>query len=143
MGSFGIDRIKSFEIVTLRTSGMRYVCEYEIVMKDCKAEVSLYDLRFSQDHDDSRVLRKRAECDTKKVLTLLNDCDLLSWNGFHGKHPKGVLDGTMFTLNASVNDGTRIYADGSQNFPKKFRLFTDALYEILNAGNSDKSTPTA
>ena len=133
MGLFN-NRIESFEIVTLHTSGMRHVCEYEIVMKDCNAEVSLYDLKFSQDKDDRRVLRKRAVCDEEKILKLLNACSLLSWNGFHGKHPKGVLDGTMFNLKASVNGGTQIYADGSQNFPRHYRDFTDALYEILNTG---------
>ncbi len=41
-------QIVSFEIVTLRTSGMRYTGETEIVMKDGKAEVSQYGIRYTQ-----------------------------------------------------------------------------------------------
>ena len=35
-------KIESFTIVTLRETGMRGSTEYEIVMKDDKAEVSFY-----------------------------------------------------------------------------------------------------
>ena len=125
-------QIVSFDIVTLRTSGMRYTGETEIVMKDGNAEVSQYEIRFSQG-EDRRILEKRAVCDRKKVLKLLNDCKLLSWDGFNGPHPKGVLDGTMFRLNAVVNGDKKIYASGSENFPKHYRDFTGGLYEILNS----------
>ncbi len=127
---FAKEEIVSFEIVTLHTSGMRYTGETEIVMKDGKAEVSQYGIRYSQD-EDRRVLEKRAVCGAEEILKLLNDCKLLSWDGFHGPHPKGVLDGTMFTLNATVNEGRRIYASGSENFPRHYRDFTDGLYNIL------------
>ena len=123
-------QIVSFEIVTLHTSGMRYTGETEIVMKDGKAEVSQYGIRFTQS-EDRRVLEKRAECDAQKVLKLLNDCKLLAWDGFNGSHPKGVLDGTMFRLNAVVNGNQKIYASGSENFPKHYRDFTDGLYNIF------------
>lgn len=124
-------RIDSFEIVTLNISGMRYVNEYEIVMKEGKAEVSCYGIRFGKD-EDRRVPEKRAERDEREVLDLLNSCRLLSWDGFHGKHPKGVSDGTMFTLKATVNGSIKIYADGSQNFPKHYRDLTDGIHRFLN-----------
>ncbi len=125
-------QIVSFGIVTLRTSGMRYTGETEIVMKDGKAVVSQYEIRFSQG-EDIRTLEKQAVCDSEKVLKLLNNCKLLSWDGFNGPHPKGVLDGTMFILKAVVNGDKKIYASGSQNFPKHYRDFTNGLYEILNS----------
>lgn len=124
-------KIGSFEIVTLHTSGMRFMTEYEIVRKDGKAEVSRYGIRFVEG-EDKRVLEARAICDEETVLKLLNGCQLLSWDGFHGNHPRGVLDGTMFTLKATVNGENRIYATGSENFPRHYREFTDGLYEILN-----------
>ena len=102
--------IISFDIVTLRESGMRCTAEYEIVVKDGKAEV---------------------ECSIDDVLKLFNDCRLLSWNGFDGPHPRGVCDGIMFTFKASVNDGKKIYASGSQNFPRHYRDFTNGLYNLL------------
>ncbi len=123
--------ITSFEIITLHTSGMRFTSEDEIVMKDGAAEVSSYSIRYS-DSEDRRVLEKRALCSVEEVLKLLNDCKLLSWDGFHGAHPRGVLDGIMFSFEATVNDGRKIKADGSENFPKHYRDFTDGIYNLLN-----------
>lgn len=134
MQMFGKRKIESFEIVTLRISGMRHVTEYEIVMKDGKAEVSRYEIRFTQGKNVERVLEKSVVCGEEKALKLLNDCKLLSWNGFHGEHPRGVKDGTTFTLKATVNGDKQIYANGSQNFPRHYRDFTDGLYDILNKG---------
>ena len=122
--------IISFDIVTLRESGMRCTAEYEIVVKDGKAEVSQYSIRYSKDKDQ-RILKKRAECSIDDVLKLFNDCRLLSWNGFDGPHPRGVCDGIMTTFKASVNDGKKIYASGSQNFPRHYRDFTNGLYNLL------------
>ena len=125
------DRIENIEVVTLRVSTMRNVAEYVIVMKDGKAEVSYYSTRFTQSKDE-RVLEKRVAVDEAEALKLLNDCGVLSWDGFHGAHPRGVTDGTMFNLRATVNGGERIYATGSENFPRHYRDLTDGLYEILN-----------
>ena len=124
--------IASIEIVTLHLSGMRGSVDYEIVMKDGQAQVSQYEIRYV-DHEDHRILQKQALCETSTLLSLLNDCKLLSWDGFNGPHPKGVLDGTMFTLKATVNEGKKIYAQGSENFPKHYRKLRDGLYNILNA----------
>ncbi len=124
-------RIFSFDVVTLRTSGMRGAQEYEIVMKNGEAEVSFYRIRYTQD-DDLRELEERAAVSEDEALKLLNDCRLLSWDGFCGKHPIGVKDGIMFTLSAVVNGGREIKASGSENFPKHYRDFTDRLYKILS-----------
>ena len=129
-------KIKSFETVTLHTSGMRHVTDYEIVMNGDEAEVSQYAVGY-RDGEKVRQLEKRAVCDRETVLQLLNGCCVLSWNGFHGRHPRGVRDGTMFTFRATVNGGEKISADGSQNFPKHFRDFTKGLYEILNGKASE------
>ena len=124
-------KAESFEIITLHESGMRFTSEYEIVNKDGKAEVTQYQIRYSEGKDE-RVVDKQAVCETDEMLKLLNDCGITSWDGFHGKHPRGVKDGIMFRFKATVNGNTEIYADGSQNFPKHYRDFTDGLYKILN-----------
>ena len=135
---FGKKKIESFEKVTINISGMRHICEYEIVMKDGKAEFSEYGINFKSSKSD-RVLKKRVLCEKETALNLLNDCKILSWDGFYGKHPKRVLDGTMFTFKATVNGGKQIYASGSQNFPRHYHDFEDALSEILNrAEQGDK-----
>ena len=131
--------IVSFDIITLRESGMRYTCEYEIVMKDGKAEVSQYEIRYNRS-EVRRALVRRAVCSADTVLKLLNDCRFISWNGFNGPHPKGVLDGIMFSLKATVNDGKRITAEGSQNFPKHYRDFTHGLNNILEDSGYETDT---
>ena len=122
--------ILSIERVTLRESGMRYICDYEIVMKDGKAEISEYGIRF-ENGEDRRILRRRTEVAESEALALLNKCRLLSWNGFDGPHPHGVLDGIMFRLDATVNGGKSVSASGSQNFPRHYDILRNGFYEFL------------
>ncbi len=138
--TFGIgkpsEKIESFDIVTLRLSGMRFTTEYEIVMKGEDAEVTEYKIRYGKDKDkDKRVPEKKAVCNVDRVLKLLNDCELASWDGFVGNHPKGVKDGIMFSLKATVNGSKKISAHGSENFPKHFREFRDGLNALLRQNN--------
>ena len=124
-------KIKSFETVTLHTIGMRHVTDYEIVMNGDEAEVSQYAVGY-RDGEKARQLEKRAVCSAEYALKLMNKCRLLSWDGYHGKHPKGIKDGTNFILKATVNEGKEIYATGSQRFPRHYGDFRDGLREILN-----------
>lgn len=124
-------KIESFEIVTLRLSGMRFTTEYEIVMKSKKAEVTEYEIRYEK-NGDKRVPESKTVCSPDRVLKLLNDCELLTWDGFVGNHPKDVRDGIMFSLKATVNGSRKIYAHGSENFPEHFREFRDGLEAILS-----------
>ena len=128
--------IESFEIVTLHLSGMRVTSDYEMVMKDGQAEVSYYEMRYGGE-EPRRVLQQRTTCSEPRALKLLNDCHLAAWDGFYGPHPRGVLDGTMFRLTATVNGGKQISAHGSQNFPKHFCEFEDGLYDILSQRDSE------
>ena len=127
-------QITSFQVVVLKTSGMRGMAEDELRMNGKKAELSHYRIGYAGE-DTQRMLEKRAVCEEETVLKLLNDCDLLSWDGFDGPHPKHVQDGIMFTLNATVNETQKISAKGSANFPKHYREFTDGLHAILNTNN--------
>ena len=128
------DKITSFEIVTLRLSGMRFTTEYEIVMKSKKAEVTEYEIRYEK-NGDKRVPESKTVCSPDRVLKLLNDCELLTWDGFVGNHPKDVRDGIMFSLKATVNGSRKIYAHGSENFPEHFREFWNGLDAILRSKN--------
>lgn len=124
--------IVSFDVITLRESGMRGATEYEIVSKDGAAVVSHYYYKYCGGDGPERELDDSASVPVDQMLKLLNDCKILSWNNFDGPHPKGVLDGIMFNFNATVNGGHEICARGSQNFPKKYYDFTGALYLILH-----------
>lgn len=129
IGLFG--RIKSFEKVALQTSGMRHVTDYEIVIKDGRAEVSQYAVGY-RDGEKVRQLQKRAVISAKRAMDLMNKCRLLSWDGYHGERPKGIKDGTNFIFKATLNEGKEIYATGSQRFPPHYHDFKNGLYEILN-----------
>ncbi len=122
--------VTDIELLTLRLSGMRVTEEYEIKADSDRAEISYYTFSYANGQEE-KVLRKRAECDTAAVIEALNSFDFISWNNFHGKHPKGVLDGRMFSLSATLNGGQNLTADGSENFPKHFKEFEHWLYEIL------------
>ncbi len=124
------DVVVSFEKVVLHLSGMRISSDYEITMDDGKATVTYYEYRYASGGPE-RVPEKSVSCEEQTVIDLLNSCNVLAWDGFHGPHPKGVLDGTMFRFDANVNGGHKIHADGSENFPKHYRDLTDGLYNIL------------
>ena len=131
------EKIRSFETVTLHTSGMRYVTDYELVMNGNEAEVSQYAVGF-RDGEEVRQLLKRAVCSAERALELMNQCRLLSWDGFHGQRPKGIKDGKNFIFSATVNGGETIYATGSQRFPPCYRDFTDGLYEMLRGAENER-----
>lgn len=120
----------SFEKITLRISGMRYCEEYEIVMMDDAAELTRYSIRWAQ-HEEQRMPESNVRCSVNQILDLLNQCRVLSWDGFVGAHPKGVSDGIMFSLTGVINE-KKIIAHGSQNFPKHYREFTDGLRRLLD-----------
>lgn len=124
--------VESFSSVLLRTAGMRATNEYEIVPKNGEAEVTLYNVTFEKG-GEARVPRLRAVCRESEIIDLLNACGVVSWDGFEGKHPRGVLDGVMFRFKATVNGNVAVTAHGSQNFPRHYREFTDALYNILTS----------
>ena len=126
---------ESFESITLRLSGMRFCIEYEVLMKDDLTEVVKYGIRF-ENGEDKRIVELKNTCEKERILKLINDCDLLSWDGFVGNHPKNVSDGIMFTMNAIINE-RKIYAHGSENFPEHYREFIDGLTEIIREAENE------
>ena len=117
---FKRETITSFSEIKLRLSGMRVTEQYEILLSGDKAEVSLYFLSY-ENREEKYNLQKRATVSESEMLDILNQCGVLKWNGFSGKNPPHVLDGVMFRFTAVVNDGRKIVADGSNNFPKHYR----------------------
>ena len=123
--------IQSFDTVTLEVIGMRFHETYEIINEPPYATVSRYRNVFI-DGEDRLELDCMVTCDSREILELLQSCSVEKWDGFHGKHPKGVKDGIMFNFMAVVNDGLEIRAEGSENFPDHFLEFRGALDKLLN-----------
>ena len=131
LNPFKSRKITDFETVTVRESGMRSSVEYEIVRDGEEAVVSLYTILYNSEADERR-LEKSAVVSAPEVIDKLTEVGLLAWDGFHGAHPRNVSDGTMFTLDAVVNGGKRIHADGSENFPRHYREFIRWIMDKLN-----------
>ena len=127
---FRTRKIQTLEVLTLRITGMRYTEEYELAA-DGPSSVQVSRYQPLHGAQEGRQLQARAVRDTEEVIRQLNACRVLQWDGFHGKHPRGVKDGRMFSLSATVNGGKTVYADGSQNFPSHFHELTDWFRRVL------------
>ena len=122
--------ITSLESMTLTLQGMRGSSVYEVISDSQKTELNIYREVFSNGEYVLK-LEKSTVCDTQEFIKLMNDCNVIRWDGFHGKHPRNVKDGIMFDFTASVNEGQTIHADGSANFPKGYNEFVRALNDML------------
>ena len=127
---FRQEQIASFSEISLRISGMRSTEIYEIIGHGDEAEISHYLVIYRSGKDD-RELQKRVTVPAADMIGVLNRCGVTKWDGFSGKNPPGVLDGTMFGFKATVNDDRKICASGSNNYPRHYRDLTDALHRML------------
>ena len=127
--------LPAFETVTLELTGMRMHEVYEIVQNGAESTVSRYGLRY-ENGADRREPEGAAVLETAAVLEKLEAFGVASWNGFHGRHPRGVLDGMMFTLRITAGGETLVFADGSENFPRHFRKLLGWLGDLVR-GETD------
>jgi len=63
----------------------------------------------------------------KALQNILGEQKVLSWNGFSGKNPPGVLDGTSMSFEMKLADGSIVSASGSNNFPKNYDAVRSAI----------------
>ncbi|MBE6572698.1 MAG: hypothetical protein E7656_10660 [Ruminococcaceae bacterium] len=122
--------VSSVESMSLVRRGMRGGTEYKIEVDGEKTKI----LRYREVYADGQInLEPEASAvvDTVEFVELVNNCGVIRWDGFHGKHPKNVHDGEMFRFSACVNGDKTIEADGSANFPKGYNDFVRALDEML------------
>ena len=119
-------RISSVEKLSLKVSGMRGEVIYELTEKDGRAVLTLYRVTTYE-----KLPEKTVACGTDEILDLLNSCGVIRWNGFHGKHPRGVLDGDMFDFCATVNGEVVIKAEGSACFPNGYRELVRGFVNLL------------
>ena len=133
-----LEIVTSVETMTLTLRGMRGSYVYKFEGEADTPELRRY-REIYRDGEDELVLEASAPCGVATMIELMNACNILRWDGFHGKHPKNVKDGIMFRFEATVNGGQTVKADGSENFPKGYRDFVRALDAMLaeqeNNGN--------
>ena len=129
------EKVTSIEKFWLRISGMRFEVVYEMLETGDNVEITLYRIAYVN-RKDSKIAEKSAVCEVEEILELLNSCNVMGWNGFHGDHPRHVCDGEMFSLVADVNRGLQIKAEGSENFPRGYKELIARLNQILNERNN-------
>ena len=132
---FGSKKIASVESVTLTLRGMRGSTVYEIVNDTEQLELRFY-REFYSNGESVLKLENSTVVDTCAFIEFMNNCGVIRWDGFHGKHPRNVKDGIMFSFTAIVNTGQTIRADGSENFPKGYREFVRGLNNMLEKTNA-------
>ena len=128
-------KMTDFESFRLEERGMRAEC---LVLEAQKTEtgVKLADFdevsRWSNetnDYETSRLNESTADGDEllyRSVAGLLTECNIKKWDGFN-KSNLHVLDGKMFTFTATLADGSRIYATGSNSFPDGYSTLCNTL----------------
>lgn len=130
------EAITSVETMTLTLRGMRGSYVYTITADADQTELRRYREVYAGG-ETTLVLEASTACGGQEIVELMNACDIPRWNGFHGKHPKHVSDGIMFTFSATVNGGQTISADGSANYPKGYHEFVRTLNAMLAAGEAE------
>ena len=127
---FSNEQITDFTKIELTMNGMRGSEIYELICEGESANITLYELRYDR-NGDRRIPLASAQTGTADIINLLNECKVIKWDKFCGANPRGVRDGWQFIFTAEVNGGRRLYASGSNNFPKHFRDFTNALNDMI------------
>lgn len=122
--------ITSVQEASLKIMGMRGTNLYKVNNNDGEITVERYQERY---RDDSFRFEpdKSISCSMENIVDIMNECNVMRWNGFFGKHPRNVSDGDMFNFTAIVNEGLTIRAEGSANFPKGYHEFIRTLNEML------------
>ena len=65
-------------------------------------------------------------CSTEEMIKLLNDCEVLSWDGFDEEDEDGTL---IFKFEGTIN-GKEIEAEGRGAYPKYFEDFVDGVEDL-------------
>lgn len=137
-GAFGRNKktkksVNSVEAMTLVKRGMRGEYVYKLESEDNATKLRYYREVYSGGETVLELVKSVA-CDRQVIIELMNTCNIIRWDGFHGKHPKNVHDGIMFTFTAMVNGGQTVCAEGSANFPSGYHEFVRSLDAMLTKG---------
>ncbi len=85
----------------------------------------------TESYEENKLFSRRIDGNQDLYGTLckmLGSCDIISWDGFYGANPPGMLDGESGSFEALLSDGRKIQAGGSNNFPKNFhRLYKELM----------------
>ena len=89
----------------------------------------------TKDYDETKIRSQAKDGDQQlydEVCKLLAECAVDEWSGFHGENPPGLYDGSSMQFEATLTDGTKIGASGTNNFPVKYWELKQGIKRILS-----------
>ena len=82
-----------------------------------------------------------SEEDADRLTALVQECNLQTWAGFDKNDPR-CRDGTGFSLSMDFADGTHVYAEGSNAFPKDYGAAHQAILAYFDELLEKNGIPT-
>lgn len=130
---------EKFKLVVTNTSSVRDVFEAERTENGAKL---VYYNEFMGSVNDKAIVRElNGGWDLlEKMDSLWKKGMAAGWNGFNGPNPPGMLDGGGFIFDATLVDGTKVKANGTNNYPKGYGDFERGLYELTTRSILDATT---
>ena len=124
---FGIGKSKKvtdFEEIYFTTSpGRGKSTRYIIINEGEETKITISVSTSARDGSGDR--SEKGYCSTEDMIELLNDCDVLSWNGYDKKGDKDM----DFSFEGTIN-GEEIEAKGKMAYPKNFEDFVDGVEDL-------------
>ena len=123
--------IDNFNYIKIRISGsINSVKEYQIIKKENKADISLFDIYY-EDGKEKSTLKYNYQVEIKDILNLLNKCNIYSWDKFNKDKSKKISDGEQFNFVAVINSNIEINAAGNNAYPKHFHELINQINNFL------------
>ena len=129
---FGIgkgNKVTDFEEIYITTSpGRGKTTRYIITNEGEETKISISVTTSAKDGGGNR--SEEGYCSTEDMIKLLNECDVLSWNGYDKKGDKNM----DFRFEGNIN-GKEIEAKGKMAYPKTFEDFVEGVEDLCEEGD--------
>ena len=124
---FGVGKSKKvtdFETISFTTSlGRGKTTRYIITNEGEETKISISVTTSAKNGSGDR--SEEGYCSTEDMIELLNECNVLSWNGYDKKGDKDM----DFRFEGNIN-GEEIEAKGKMAYPKNFEDFVDGVEDL-------------
>ena len=124
-----------FKRITLSLTGMMASTrEYEVTRTLLGMEAAVYDGSWQYNKGVSRRSCREAHAKYDRqayddLAEKLEKLGVRKWDGFSGSDPN-VMDGTMFSLEIEMTDGSSIHAHGTNAYPENYHEFESMLHKL-------------
>ena len=121
--------VTDFEEIYFTTSpGRGKTTRYIITNEGEETKISISVTTSAKNGSGDR--SEKGYCSTEEMIKLLNDCEVLSWDGFDEEDEDGTL---IFKFEGTIN-GKEIEAEGRGAYPKYFEDFVDDVEDLCQEG---------